>query len=362
MKTLVHKHVKATRFYVLFDQWGNAGKSFTSATVAKIFGQYSMINITPSAVKDQFNDWIAKKLFLTFEEAETENYTNNQMSTFVKRFTNIDFASRAMHKSTTDTKNYAIGSLVTNDAGLYGLLRSEEATQRRLVVMIYKRNSLTSQQWDKWSATINDRSFAYSIAKFVYEELEVPTDYSPNRFVDAYDAYEILKPLKKNPVETMNELLEMWKEPEFGEKGPNYNIVRKYTGDRIGYYYIRRNDLFKTYNDHCQLSNRYKQGDGNLINEMKTLGWDFGKKHMKDGSNTNVFFRDKLREDEIFTKWWDELRLCFDDGGIEYSDVMEDMPKELTEDFAKSKLRDLCDLAMTDVNNKATWRYFLSAK
>jgi hypothetical protein len=288
---------KPARFHIHYESDGGSGKTFATIGMAKLYGNFAFINIQPSASKDQFNDWLSSQLYIAFEEAETDNYTDKEMNAYVKRFTNTDLGVRAMRTSLTKGKNYAIGVLCTNDAGLYGLLRADEAVKRRLVVVLFKKNNMNSEQWSVYENIIKDDSFGFSLYTYIYNEWysAIADNYNPNCFVSDYDVYSELKSFKKSSVESFNELLTVNKENylyfnQQTNRTPHYDLVFEYQGEKISYYFIDRSTAITNFNLHAAQSNRNKMTDQSFIAEMNTLGWSYDRKKMH-GDLKFVFYR-----------------------------------------------------------------------
>jgi hypothetical protein len=54
-------------------------------------------------------------LFVSFEEAESDNDTDKAVNCYVKRWSNNHISVNAMHMNMSVDKNYAIGMMVSND-------------------------------------------------------------------------------------------------------------------------------------------------------------------------------------------------------------------------------------------------------
>jgi hypothetical protein len=53
-----------------------------------------------SSTKDQCNGWLKDKLFVSFEESESDNYTFKTVNYYIKHCTNKDTSIQSMHKIT----------------------------------------------------------------------------------------------------------------------------------------------------------------------------------------------------------------------------------------------------------------------
>ena len=80
----------------------------------------------------------------------------------------------------------------TNDNGLNGLAYADEATKRRIVLLLYKKNDLTPEQWKAEKNIVKDPSFAFSLYYYMYHEYRISADYDPDGFNDDFGAWKAL--------------------------------------------------------------------------------------------------------------------------------------------------------------------------
>jgi hypothetical protein len=283
---------KACRFYTLFDPKGGAGKSFCMLSISKLYGSFAFTNVTPKSMKDKFNDWLENRLFVSFEEAENESYTDKAINTFVKQWTSNEISIRGMYKTSRAGTNYAIGMLASNDAGLYGLARSDAATKRRIVNMLFKENDVSQERWDDMINLVMDKSFGYSFYKYMYEEYTISPSYNSDRYSDKYNTWQYLQSLKKNSIETFVELLDRYNGGGYGYGDVNYDIVKIYKGAKIQYAYIDFKDFQKNFKTHQQLGNNKPMTVENAKVAMNDLGWKYNAKKKMDGHQLAVFYRE----------------------------------------------------------------------
>jgi hypothetical protein len=127
---------------------------------------------------------------------------------------------------------------------------------------------------------------------------DVAGPFNPDAFIDHYDVYSELKSMKKNPVETFNELLMLDKNIASWDRKSNdpcYDIVCEYKGSKVHYFYILREEALRNFNLHSAQGNRTKITDETFKSEMKQLGWDYDRKKM-NGIFKLVFYRDTFEE------------------------------------------------------------------
>ena len=260
-----------------------------------MFGRYANDSVRPTAMKDQFNSWLQECLFIGFEEAENDNYTDKEVNTWVKASTSINTSIRGMHKATARGRNYAICVMNSNDPGLYGLSRADKATKRRLVVLMYKENDLKREDWDAIKAVVKDKSFAFSLYHYMYYKYKPSEDYNPDSYNDDFDVWSKLHDNKKSAVETFNELLRMDDGAHHNRFKPNYRIVRHYLTKRSNFFYIEYHQAMDEFNKHCTISNNKKLAAETFKAQMAELGWDYNRKK-KIPEETAVLFRDQFED------------------------------------------------------------------
>jgi hypothetical protein len=161
---------------------------------------------------------------------------------------------------------------------------------------------MNERQWKEYKNLIDDPNFGYSLYMYVYNEWGAGRPYNPDAFIDHYDVYSELKSLKKNPVETFNELLMLassynqWGERKSNE--PQYNIVYEYKGSKVHYYYIPRDEALRNFNLHSAQGNRSKMTEETFKLEMRQLGWYYDRKNIS-GVLKTVFYRDTFVESVV---------------------------------------------------------------
>jgi hypothetical protein len=264
-----------------------------------MFGDYQMTNIAPSAMKDDKNAWLQDHLYVAFNEAENDNYTDKEVNSFVKRSTSVEGSSRAMYKMHKKGRFYALALLNTNDAGLHGLSRSDDATKRRIVIMMFKPNDSTVD-WNSAKAIVEDISFRYSLYKYMHEEYNISNDYDPTRYDDDFDVWTKLHSLKPVPIESFNEYLKLDRnELHHDFKKPDYNIVQKHfsKGGDFKFYYICWHKTCDEFLKHLQYYPKNRSMNPELIKKgMLELGWTYDRKKSINNKERAVLFRNDFDE------------------------------------------------------------------
>ena len=166
-----NKRAFIEKFFIHYDPAGQSGKSFIFNAFEQIYGKDYAINADPKKIlNDQFDSWKTKKLLVWMEEAEpnkrqTMNY--DEMKAAVKRLTTRSTAARGMYEENKSAENAAIVGFNTNDETLFGLVRADQATIDRLVIIEFKRDG-SKVDWVKMANKyLENPNFAYSLYKYL---------------------------------------------------------------------------------------------------------------------------------------------------------------------------------------------------
>jgi hypothetical protein len=265
-----------------------------------MYGDYQMTNISPTAMKDDKNSWLENYLYISFNEAENDNYTDKEVNAWVKRSTSVETSIRAMGKVYRKGRFYATPTLCSNDPGLHGLSRSDDATKRRIVVMMYKPND-KSVDWKDAKAIVEDVSFGYSLYKYMYDEWNITEDYDPTAYADDYDVWNKLHALKPAPVETFNEFLKPSNSETHDPRKPNYHLVNKYCtkAGKFKFYYICYHEACEEIMKHVhKLYPRSSMNPEVFKKGMLALGWTYDRKKSIRSKECAVLFRTEWDGDD----------------------------------------------------------------
>jgi hypothetical protein len=343
---------KAVRFYICFEKDGDAGKSFAIQNLSKMFGNFSMDNIAPSAMKDQFNSWIENYLYIGFEEAENDNYTDKEVNTWVKRSTSIKTSIRGMRAVNRGGKFYAIPVMNSNDPGLYGLTRSDKATKRRIVIMMFKPAD-KNIDWSAEKTIVGDISFDYSLYKYMYDEYKISKDYDPTSYNDNYNVWSKLQTMKPVPIESFNEFLKMYSNEIRKPSDINYKLVHTYlskTG-KFQFYYLYYHEVVGEFMKYLQKYHKKSIGmtPETFKKGMLELGWEYDRKKSIYNKQTPVLFRTEFEEEPQ-----NDDDVYFSDSNEQKEEVKEEEVNYEQKDEQKEEVKEVKLESEQKVNDEET--------
>jgi hypothetical protein len=140
---LRHPSAFISKFFIFYSSQPHTAKSCLAHFLSLIYGhQLSMCSAKVENIEDQFNSWQSNMLTVHIEELQNENYQNHHFETTVKQLTTKESSSRAMHCEAQQSVNQAIWGCNSNKSDFYGLIRSDEATINRLVILHFKPKPL----------------------------------------------------------------------------------------------------------------------------------------------------------------------------------------------------------------------------
>ena len=253
---------------------GSAGKSFFAGGLAQLYPGLANIAVkTDQVTKDMFNSWISETLMVHFEEADTDNYRNREFETFVKRITSPAGSSRGMYQTTKAVENTAIVGMNSNDPTLFGLIRADEATISRLVIIEFKERDFPILKWEEYKQRFyGNPAFSYSLYHYLKNDIEIPADFCVSRYISP-EKEEFIKAARGQARNSV----ELWIETVVDDyaRGSSKLAFKKHF--RIGdYVYMQASNADTAYRQYVE-ANRPKypvQRDG-LKNALISLGFEF---------------------------------------------------------------------------------------
>ena len=293
------------KFFIHFGS-PNTGKSFLAACLANIYPSLANVAVNPNQTSDLFNSWLSTLLMVHMEEADTDNYRNKDFEQFVKRITTINGSARAMYRETKAVRNSAIVGMNTNDPNLYGLTRSDEATKTRLVIIEFKDNNLTSKEWaNVREKYIDNADFAYSLYKYLSEELEIPSTFNLSRY-NGEEKYEFINKACANNKNS----LELWfdsivEDARFASYEDCKNGTAFYYDfeiqtnkkSKIQYVFQTGKWFTDSYEEFCK-SKRFKFNENSVIKFIEEKGFEYAKNPKRGYRIEKVKF-DAFRSDDV---------------------------------------------------------------
>ena len=205
-------------------------------------------------------------LMIHMEEAESENYRNKNMERVIKRLTTIAGSSRGMYKETESARNQAIVGFNTNQNELYGLVRADQATLSRLVIIEFKPKP-KDLNWDEIKDKfINQKDFAYSLYKYLLEDFEIPKTFNTCRYVSIDKDEFISKACHKS-----KNNVESWLE----EANEEYELFEKRKWRNVEYYWCKISKAVDSYKQYCKDNiDKYSFKKDNFISQLTQMGFE----------------------------------------------------------------------------------------
>ena len=288
-----NKRAFIEKFFIHYDPAGQSGKSFIFNAFEQIYGKDYAINADPKKIlNDQFDSWKTKKLLVWMEEAEPNkrqamNY--DEMKAAVKRLTTRSTAARGMYEENKSAENAAIVGFNTNDETLFGLVRADQATIDRLVIIEFKRDG-SKVDWVKMAHKyLENPNFAYSLYKYLCEDYVIYDGYTPNRYRSQEKNEFIQNAIINNKNSVLNWIETLSLPPESKNEVYNDSIFNEFKGKDKTWLYSTKKAMITSYNEYCSIRKIMKKfSDGELIKELVKLGFDEKTMHVNKSQDGKV--------------------------------------------------------------------------
>ena len=286
---LLQYHQKPNEFFVKFSATGETGKNFIDKAFSRLYEGFTLLGVTEQQLAEKHNGGMVDKLYRSYDEFSTTNYSDKSINNIVKRLTNDTMAARAMGVDTKEVEDLAIDVLNTNDPGIYGMVRSnDDALKSRLCVIRMKERTMKESPYALSMNTIDDNSFAYSLYCYLMGiNLE---DYVKNKAFSRYPleaTNKIIAQLNEIKPSTLEDFIE----------GIYDEFQTKETKDKRLIDFIRTSDLHLKYKQYMA-GNKYKLSDSALKRELEEMGIHKARA-FKIGSNTySVYWREHVEKEQ----------------------------------------------------------------
>ena len=275
------------KFFVHYEAEGNAGKSFLAGSLAEMYPNLANVALKPAQLTEKHCTTFVENLIVHLEEPEdSDEMTSKGFQAAVKQITTPIASVRPLYGKSRQEKSTAIPGMNSNDSNLYGLIRADKATKSRMVIVQFKPANMDSMAMDKiCKSFINHPEFAYSLYKYLKDDIEIPDTFTTERY-NGKEKDEIISYLTSIGHSSVRRWLASITKSFGGSnefkvrnvKGEEY-VYRKpsWFNDECSYYaFCSKNRIHGTFNTE------------NLMKELKTLGFSevITKKNMKgpDGS------------------------------------------------------------------------------
>ena len=262
------------KFFVHYEAKGNSGKSFLAGCLALLYPRLANVGTTPDQIADLHCTLFSQNLLVWMEEAEKgTDYTNSKLQTAIKRVSTINGSERALYTASRAVINCAIAGMNTNDSTLYGLIRADRATKSRMVIVEFKPTIYTPAEFRKIADYYTKNvDFAYSLYKYLKEDLEIPDDFTVSRY-EGTEKDEFIKNAQtsnRNNFEMILELLVQRFNSGFADDYITQKTFRK--GDYIFGSRDKLIEFYKRYNE-----TKSPLSDDRIHDSLLENGWEYKK-------------------------------------------------------------------------------------
>ena len=292
------------KFFIHYESEGNSGKSFLVGCLGLLYPKLASIGLTPELITEMYCSLFSQNLLVWMEEAEKgSDYGNTKLQTAIKRITTREGYERRMRTDTTSTEYTAIPGMNTNDPTLYGLIRADKATISRMVIVEFKKTIYTPAQFRKIADyyTKND-AFAYSLYRYLKEDLEIPKDFTTSRY-DGAEKYAFIERAQGNNRNNFELYLEFLVR-RFDEQ-TIYDPLTKQTFRKGDYIYGSRDIMIRNYR---KFNDKNTLSEDRICSALTDYGWEYKK--IRVGKSTQwvyiieynkfrEFLKDKTEDDTI---------------------------------------------------------------
>lgn len=198
--------------------YGNCGKSLLAGILSLMYPGFTNVAVQQQQLTSRFTGWAHDLLMLHVEELQNSNYRNHDFETIIKQMTTKNGSGERKGVDTQASEHHAIVGFNTNQKDLYGLIRADEATISRLVILYFKpKDDLLN--WDQFKSEIglNDKTcteqdafnLGYSMYNYLKNVYDIRHGFSPCRYYEQekFDLITKLRNENKNSIDSwLNEL------------------------------------------------------------------------------------------------------------------------------------------------------------
>ena len=194
--------------------YGNCGKSLLAGILGLMYPGFANVAVQQQQITNtRFTGWVHDLLMLHIEELQNSNYRNHEFETVVKQITTKNGSGEKKGIDTKANEHHAIVGFNTNQKDLYGLIRADDATISRLVILYFKPKD-ESLNWDEFKSEIglNDKcctlqdslNLGYSMYYYLKTKYDIKQSFSPCRYYEQekFDLISKLRNENKNSIDS----------------------------------------------------------------------------------------------------------------------------------------------------------------
>ena len=235
-----HPDTQIGKVFIHFSTEPDTGKSLLTKVIDQLYPNLSMIGSQSREVKSDYAGWMTQYLNLSFEELENGEYRNKFFETFLKQTTSGKTSCRRMFKETYQSTYKCIVSMNTNSKDLYGLIRADDATLSRLVILRFKPKPSEDYWKDALPVDPFTPEFAWSLYKYLSTEYPVPDDWNPLRYWSK-DRDDLIQKLLEQANTAPKRFLKLLCLTNHSGEAP-YNVVQQINSSKGTMYFISNSD------------------------------------------------------------------------------------------------------------------------
>ena len=297
------------KFFIHHETQGNSGKSFLAGCLAEMYPELMDVGVKPKEATNLYSTLYSEKLMVWLEEVDKQkklDFDPIDLASTIKRITTINGSERPLYQKSRAVKHCAITGMNSNDETLFGLIRSDRPTQSRLVIVEFKKTIYTEDEFKRIADYyIKNSEFAYSLYKYLKDDLEIPDSFCISRY-NSIEKDEFIKQAcekKQNTLESwFDDLISEYTlislqdfKNGFGRGTVFIETKNKKTG--ITYVFQKREWFIGSYNKYIEEhKGSFKYDENALIAFIEHRGFEYINSRAFDGRSYKI-------EMEKFTKF-----------------------------------------------------------
>lgn len=264
---LRHPNTFIEKCFVYYSpNYGNCGKSLLAGILGLMYPGFSNVAVQQQQLTSRFTGWAHDLLMLHVEELQNSNYRNHDFETIIKQLTTKNGSGERKGVDTQAAEHHSIIGFNTNQKDLYGLIRADEATISRLVILYFKPKD-ESVNWNELKTAIglNDKTcteqdalnLGYSMYVYLKTKYDIKHSFSPCRYYEQekYDLINKLRNENKNSIDSW--LCELCYETDASDVPYEFKLLQKKKIKGIEYTCIKnvKRDINSSYSKFIKETN-----------------------------------------------------------------------------------------------------------
>ena len=284
--------------------------------LAEMYPGLFNVGVKPKEAVNLYATLYSENLLVWLEEVDKQkkqDFDPIDLASMIKRITTINGSERPLYQKSRAVKHCSIAGMNSNDETLYGLIRADRATKTRLVIVEFKKTVYTEDEFRKIAEHYTKNSeFAYSLYKYVKEDLVIPDSFCISRY-NSIEKDEYIKQAcekKQNTLESwFDNLISEHTLISLHEFKEGYNrfgstlIETKNKKTGITYVFQKREWFIESYNKYIEdHKGSFKYDENALIEFIEQRGFEYINSRAFDGRSYKI-------EKDKFTKFTTNTKL-----------------------------------------------------